>query len=66
MRLKGTDIKELKKLERELQAAIRSTGETIVEEEARLRKLRQDYSQAKLRRRQLEYKENLRTPLFSE
>jgi hypothetical protein len=66
MRLKGTGVKELKKLERELQAAIRSTGETIVKEEVRLRKLRQDYSQARLRRRQLEYRESLRTPLFSE
>jgi hypothetical protein len=59
-------IKELKKLERELRAAIRSTGETIVKEKAGLRKLRHDYSQARLRRRQLEYRESLRTPLFSE
>jgi hypothetical protein len=66
MRLKGTGIKQLKKLEKELQIAIRNVNETIVREEQTLRKLRQDCSQARLRRRQLEYRENLRKPLFSE
>jgi hypothetical protein len=65
MRLKGTGVKELKRLEKELQVAIRSTNETIASENEKLHKLRQDYCQAKLRRRQLEYKESLRTPLFS-
>jgi len=66
MKLKGMNVKELKRLEKRLERAIQDTKETIAREQTKLKKLRQDRCRVNLRRRQLEYKENLKKPLFSE
>ena len=66
MKLKGMDVKELKRLEKRLEKAIQDTKETIAREQAKLKKLRQERCRVNLRRRRLEYKESLKRPLFSE
>jgi len=65
MKLKGMNIKELKRLEKRLERAIKDTKETIAREQAKLKKLRQERCRVSLRLMRLEYKESLKKPLFS-
>ena len=61
MRLKGLSMKELRKLERRIEKDIKDTEETVAAEQRKLKKLRNECCQVKTRRRQLEYKDRLRS-----
>jgi peptidoglycan hydrolase CwlO-like protein len=61
MRLKGFSTRELKILESKLKNDIKRAEGTIVTEQQSLKRLRNEIGQVRVRRRQLEYKERLRS-----
>ena len=61
MRLKGFSTRELKILESKLKNDIKRAEGTVVTEQQRLKRLRNEIGQVRVRRRQLEYKERLRS-----
>jgi len=54
-------MKELRKVERRIEKDIKDTEETVAAEQRKLEKLRNECCQVKTRRRQLEYKDRLRS-----
>jgi len=65
MKLKGLSTRELKSLENKLKSDISDAEENIISERNRLKTLRNDVGQVRARRRQLEYKERIRTEFLN-